>query len=241
MSQLSPTDQAFADLAHRAGGIENLLNDFFGFLHRCTDFYVEFDHEKDKTKGIERKYSMGFPKGAQEQMVLRSFHKYPMKDYNVETAPAVEHTPRKQIPIEPQINDKQNQPEFKHKPSSTPKPLFTESGKQIPIGNGGIGDNYYWTQTLNEITVYVDVPTGIKSKDVKCNIRSGSLQLIVQGNTVMEGNFEEPIKASESMWTLSKGTEGDSPQIVLTLDKSRETWWKHVLVGHPEIDTNKVI
>mmetsp|Transcript_17717 Transcript_17717/g.39784 ORF Transcript_17717/g.39784 Transcript_17717/m.39784 type:complete len:88 (+) Transcript_17717:1-264(+) len=32
----------------------------------------------------------------------------------------------------------------------------------------------------------------------------------------------------------------DDSQIVITLEKTRKTWWKHVIEGHPEIDTTKV-
>jgi hypothetical protein len=31
---------------------------------------------------------------------------------------------------------------------------------QIPIGNGGVGPGYSWTQTLNELTVYIDLEPG---------------------------------------------------------------------------------
>ena len=41
------------------------------------------------------------------------------------------------------------------------------------------------------------------------------------------------------MWTLNISTNS-IPQVVITLDKGRNTWWKHIIQGHPEIDTNKV-
>jgi hypothetical protein len=31
---------------------------------------------------------------------------------------------------------------------------------QIPIGNGGVGPGYSWTQTLNELTIYIDLEPG---------------------------------------------------------------------------------
>eukprot|EP00439_Symbiodinium_sp_Y106_P030522 s692_g3.t1 len=39
----------------------------------------------------------------------------------------------------------------------------------------------------------------------------------------------------ESVWHLE-----DEHQVMLSLQKSRETWWKCVLEGDPEIDTTKV-
>ena len=43
---------------------------------------------------------------------------------------------------------------------------YNKEGKQIPIGNGGICDSYFWTQSLTETTVYVDVPDGTRGRDV---------------------------------------------------------------------------
>lgn len=54
-------DDVFLGLAQQHGGIQPLLNSFFGFLHRRTDFYVQFP---EGTRA-----SMGFPPGAAEKMV----------------------------------------------------------------------------------------------------------------------------------------------------------------------------
>jgi hypothetical protein len=32
----------------------------------------------------------------------------------------------------------------------------------------------------------------------------------------------------------------EGSEVIVTLEKRRKTWWKHVIVGHPEIDTSKV-
>jgi hypothetical protein len=116
---------------------------------------------------------------------------------------------------------------------------YSEEGKQIPIGNGGIGPNYYWTQTLQDLTVYVDVPVGCRGRDIKCFIEAKKLFLSADGQVMIDGFFEEAIKVDESMWTLNI-TANSIPQVVITLDKGRKTWWKHIIQGHPEIDTSKV-
>lgn len=81
----------------------------------------------------------------------------------------------------------------------------------VPIGNGGVTDRYYWTQSLQEATVrlhfvsalastsawcliddfpiqfmnhkvYVDVPSDkISAKDVKCKWSADSIDLSVRG------------------------------------------------------------
>jgi hypothetical protein len=55
------TDELYAALAQQAGGIEPLLDSFFEFLHRKTDFYVV---TRDPTAR-----GMGFAPGVAQQKV----------------------------------------------------------------------------------------------------------------------------------------------------------------------------
>ena len=68
------------------------------------------------------------------------------------------------------------------------------------------------------------------------------LSLKYKDETLIDGNFEvgEGVKTGESIWTLNVSDNQSSCQVVITLDKTRSTWWKHVIDGHPEIDTTKV-
>ena len=36
------------------------------------------------------------------------------------------------------------------------------------------------------------------------------------------------------------GFRRENSEIVVILEKTRKTWWKHVIIGHPEIDPTKV-
>lgn len=63
MSQ-EPFDDIFLQVAGRAGGIQPLLDSFFGFLSRKTDFYVQFE------PNVRAK--MGFAPGVAEKMVTNS-------------------------------------------------------------------------------------------------------------------------------------------------------------------------
>jgi hypothetical protein len=54
-------DDVFLQIAGQVGGIEPLLDEFFGFLSRKTDFYVEYNQSQ--------RAHMGFPKGVNEKMV----------------------------------------------------------------------------------------------------------------------------------------------------------------------------
>lgn len=121
-------------------------------------------------------------------------------------------------------------------------PQLSETGKQIPIGNGGLGDCYYWTQSLNEITIHVEVSNTIRGKDITCVISPKTLLLRVADKIYIEGEFEDPIRMDESTWTLASGSHHASGggDIIVTLEKTKKTWWKSAIKGHAEIDTSKV-
>jgi len=232
-------DTLFMEIAGRSGSLDNLLEHFFGFLHRRTDFYITLDKLTDKDA------KMGFPKGLAEQMVLRAMNKYKFKEYSIEKQNYEPNTTTKMTNEKLSISTSNstvidiNEPKTLNSSSSDKSIRYNEEGKQIPIGNGGIGPNYYWTQTLKDLTVYVDVPEGCRGKDIKCLIEPKKIYLSACGQVFIDGFFEEVIKVDESMWTLNISTKS-IPQVVITLDKGRNTWWKHIIQGHPEIDTNKV-
>eukprot|EP00752_Nemacystus_decipiens_P013437 g11900.t1 len=141
---------------------------------------------------------------------------------------------------------------------------YTKDGKQVPIGNGGVTRRYYWTQTVNEATVYVDVPPGTRSKDVECVIRPRRLKLRVRGagaatggartadgggaapggdiegevgdgDLIFDGELPSAVSREDSMWSLNDGTT-----VVISFEKTTKSWWKSVVEGDPEIDTSKV-
>lgn len=160
-------------------------------------------------------------------------------------------------------------------PSPAPRPnrtaagdmrvRYTKDGKQVPIGNGGVTPRYYWTQTVNEATVYVDVPPGTRSRDVECVIQPRRLKLRVRGagaatggackaagegrdalgrdskgderdgDLIFDGELPSAVSREDSMWSLNDGTT-----VVISFEKTTKSWWKSVVEGDPEIDTSKV-
>lgn len=123
---------------------------------------------------------------------------------------------------------------------------YTDDGKQIPIGNGGVTPRYYWTQTVTEATVYVDVPEGTSSRDISCEIGPRRLRLVVRGagtsagltndgDVIIDGKMPSAVSREDSMWSLS-----DGKNIVISLEKAKRNWWQSVVEGDPEIDTSQV-
>ena len=115
-------DSYFSQIASTQKGIKPLLESFFGFLKRKTDFYVTYE------EGCES--SMGFPKGAAEKMMLSAMKKYeftPVKDDLVKSKAFDDLSSNENVSNDPKIV------------SNKPIQLnYTDTGKLIPIGNGGI-------------------------------------------------------------------------------------------------------
>ncbi|KAK4366037.1 hypothetical protein RND71_013917 [Anisodus tanguticus] len=89
-----------------------------------------------------------------------------------------------------------------------------EDKKAPNIGNGLDQDNYSWGQTLQEVNLNIPVPQGTKSRFIVCDIKKNHLTV---------------------------GLKEDQKSIsVLLTKKDQMDWWKCVVKGEPELDTQKV-
>lgn len=87
------------------------------------------------------------------------------------------------------------------------------AGKQKPnAGNGGFADNYYWTQVLDEVSVYVSLPENVTSKQLDVKILPNKLVVGLKGQPpIISGELFKKIKVDDSLWTL----ESDGPKRTL--------------------------
>ena len=104
-------------------------------------------------------------------------------------------------------------------------------------GNGGVTDRYVWTQELSELNVVVPVPLGTKIKTLDVEIKNKRLKVGIKGQPpIVDGELHKKIIVDDSFWTLEDGKE-----VCLQLQKDNKMeWWKCVIVGDPEINTQKV-
>ncbi|KAF5732422.1 putative nuclear movement protein nudc [Tripterygium wilfordii] len=113
-----------------------------------------------------------------------------------------------------------------------------KSGRRVPNkGNGLDLEKYSWTQTLQEVNVQVPVPSGTKSRFVVCDIKKNHLKVGLKGQpAIVDGPLFESIKIDDSYWSLE-----DQNTISVYLTKLNQMeWWKSLVKGDPEIDTQKV-
>lgn len=103
-------------------------------------------------------------------------------------------------------------------------------------GNGGRTEHYVWSQQLSELTVNITLPAGTKSKMIDLDFTNRHLRVGIKGQPpIINGDFHKRIIVEDSFWTFEDG------EVVLSLQKENKMeWWKCVIVGDPEINTQKV-
>ena len=80
---------------------------------------------------------------------------------------------------------------------------LTEDSKQIPVANGGVGPGYWWTQSLGDTTIYVEIPMTAASRDVLCSIGTHSLRVGLVGCApIIDGELPGAVRPRECVWNL---------------------------------------
>ena len=127
-------------------------------------------------------------------------------------------------------------------------------GNPIMMSEEDYGDkleHYEWSQNDGEVHVKVYVPKATKAKDVTFVVSTSRLKLdiaTVDRRPMFDGRLYDKVAADEALWTFEEFEKGDerakdSKILTFSLEKLRKTQskvhWKTVVVGEPEIDTNK--
>jgi hypothetical protein len=254
--QLEAMEAPLIALANSAGGdLRMLMYGFFSFLHRRTDFYL-VPNDADIKEG---KSKMGFLEGEAEKLLLAAFRQFPLRrmprqqQQHVTDKPAQEDEPvpflgKKQVPP-PALKDKEKDTatsvapdkKFATKKAEDETILYTEEGLQVPVGNGGSTKRFKWTQTIDECTVLVGLPEGIRAKELDVSIKASSIHAKTKSKNAdgevtvfVEGALVEKVKPDECTWSLEGGV------LLLILYKVKKTFWATIIEGDEKIDTSQV-
>merc|ERR1719343_1745315 len=202
-------DGVLLNIAQQAGSIDAILDSFFGFLQRKTDFFTGAQDEQ-----------------AAEQMVLKYYKKHwkagQKKRQEIQEKNRIADEERKQRADEQRKKDEaayQKQQEDISKKAKIEEVTDEEAAKKEeaagaddgaksddeagskeppPLGNGGKTDKYTWTQTLGALEVYVNVRPGIKAKEIICDIGNDTLKLGVKGEPlILTGKMHAKVKPDD--------------------------------------------
>jgi len=111
-------------------------------------------------------------------------------------------------------------------------------------GNGYDRGVYSFTQTLQDVTVSVPVPSGTRGRDLDIEVTAKALRVGVKGTaTVLEGPTFAALLADDCTWTIedADSRSGGGRLVTLTLAKAQGmSWWPHVVTTEPKLDLGKV-
>lgn len=238
---------------HGPGGIEALLNTFFGFLRRKTDFFqgaqnlptVErivqtsmrnefklYQEERDKEMKEKRAKEEKAMRAQAEKERLEQKNK--VREVTPEEAERIEKG-EKVTPEETSKPDTES--DEKKSDDEAPKDEDDDPNKIKPnAGNGADLENYSWTQSLVDIEVRVPLVGKVKAGDITVTFGVERLLVQIKGQpAVIDGDLQKKIMPKECTWCMDEG------HLVLQMEKkNKNEWWSQLVTTEPEINTKKV-
>jgi len=117
-----------------------------------------------------------------------------------------------------------------------------EEKKEKPPGNGGKTDKYTWTQTLEELHVYIPIPSGVRAKDLKIDLETTKCYVGLKGQpAIIDGEWPERIKAEDSIWTIEDDEKlGKVVHLAIQKWPGQWHWLDCAIKGDAKIDTQKI-
>lgn len=107
---------------------------------------------------------------------------------------------------------------------------------------GGSCESYAWTQDEREICVLIDCDASASPRDVRVEVLSGHLVVVVSGKTILNGALTRRVIADECLWEMDS-IGGGRKRVTVTLVKAKKTYakfhWPSVCEGEPSIDVEK--
>jgi len=245
-------DGFFMQVAQQAGGIDNILDAFFGFLNRKTDFFSGAEEGKARSlvnvhlekwmvegrkKREEDKEKHLAADKARKQLEQKKKEAAEREWAEKQAAKKVEDRIT-EVVEEPAVPEKKEEEAPAQDTSTEEKKADEEDDGPPPVGNGGTNEFYTWTQTLATVEVFVPVKPGTKAKQLTIDITGSKMKVGMKGEApLFEGSLHAKIKADDTMWLIE-----DSQLVHITLEKfDGMAWWPTVVKGHPEIDTKKIV
>eukprot|EP00397_Hematodinium_sp_SG-2012_P044771 GEMP01050076.1.p1 GENE.GEMP01050076.1~~GEMP01050076.1.p1 ORF type:complete len:339 (+),score=92.75 GEMP01050076.1:110-1126(+) len=256
-------DGILLNVAQQAGSIENILDVFFGFLQRKTDFFSgEVDPSKPEKMVLDsfkKHHKCGQKKRDEEreknrisdeqrrkkveEQKKRDLEEYDLREREKKEAKIEEVSEDTPLGVQKADEEKVQKTDEEKVEKSEPeekKEADDDDDDQTPqpLGNGGSTDKYTWTQTLSTLELMVHVRPGIRAKEVILDIGVDKLKVQIKGEEpIILGKLHSKVKPDDSMWTLI-----DNKIIQVSLEKlDQMKWWSCVMEGDPEINTRKIV
>jgi hypothetical protein len=224
-------DGVLMNIVQKAEGIEGFYDAIFSFMRRKTDFFTSPEKAREMVLNTfsknemlfrEEKHRMELIKKKQEELKKKQEEEAKVKEE--------EKTQEPESKVE-EITDEEAEKLMKEQEKEKAgEALMTEMEKKegegdsdddkTPplIGNGLRTSKYFFTQTLQDITINVFIPSHIKAKDLNVEYGQKKLKVQIKGeDPIIDGELPEKILAEETLWTCDT-IEGERV-VSITLDK----------------------
>ncbi|KAM8973173.1 nudC domain-containing protein 2 [Pelodytes ibericus] len=91
-----------------------------------------------------------------------------------------------------------------------------------------------WYQTMEDVFIEVQVPSGTQAKQIQCKLGSRDITLVVQGKDVLKGKLFDSTISDEGTWTLE---DRKLIRIILTkTNRDAGNCWASLLEGQYPAD-----
>jgi len=232
-------DGLLLSFAQQCQGIDGLLDNVFSFLRRKTDFYDVGDKARDKVVRMFEKHEALAERTGSEKKKRRAEEE--------QRAAARREAARKKSVEEVEKEAQSAAPEPPApKAAAADNPKKDDDGddddkEPPPPGNGGTTSWGIWTQQLQELQIQVPVPAAVKSRDLVVDMKKTHITVGVKNQPpIVDGDLHKKIIVDDCFWTLEEDAAGRKEVVISMQKENKMEWWKCVIVGDPEINTQKV-